>query len=187
MIRSTADPRCISEQYVSFLCFRGCTRHPLEGDELTAIFLEGFMTVPRFKELLLNAPQIGPGVRPIDTLTKSLWTGERGFQDLKPNKSGNEEEGQLDKSTTSYKTTEHVCWRWLSAALKMLVVEKVYEKNILKMSAWLMPKGFFKTCFSRSVFVFSLATTSVASKIQVLLQQNLSSKNLQVMQNSTKK
>lgn len=35
--------------------------------------------------------------------------------------------------------------------------------------------------------MFSLATTSVASKIQVLLQQNLSSKNLQVMQNSKKK
>lgn len=69
----------------------------------------------------------------------------------------------------------------------MLVVEKVYEKNILKMSAWLMPKGVFKTWFSRSVFVLSLDTMSVASKIQVLLQQNLSPKNLQVMQNSKKK
>lgn len=77
-----------------------------------------------------------------------------------------------------------MCWRWLSVALKMLVAEKVYEKNILKMSAWLMPKGFFKTWFSRSVFVFSLATSSAASKTQVLLQQNLSSENLQVVQKS---
>lgn len=47
-----------------FLCFRGCIRHPLEDDEPTAIFLEGFMTVPGFEEVLLNAPQIGPGVGP---------------------------------------------------------------------------------------------------------------------------
>lgn len=34
--------------------------------------------------------------------------------------------------------------------------------------------------------MFSLATSSVASKVKVLLQQNLSSENLQVVQESNK-
>jgi len=44
MTRSTAKLSCISEHYVHFLCFRDRIRHPLEGDELPAMFLEGLMT-----------------------------------------------------------------------------------------------------------------------------------------------
>lgn len=66
------------------------------------------MTVPGFKEVLLNAPQIGPGVRPshIQVFWQPLWTGEQGFEDLKPNKQRNGEEGQPGKSTTSHKATK---------------------------------------------------------------------------------
>lgn len=65
---------CISKQYVRFLCFRGRIRHPLEGDELNAIFQEGFMAVIGLKEMLLIAPQIGPGTPPhhVSTLIITL-------------------------------------------------------------------------------------------------------------------